>query len=81
MADKKELENGTDSEAITQNDDGVTFYKGKAFLPHFSWKAANYAIKEWEMPKNTVVVASYLKTGTTFDTSNQYMLATRGFQL
>lgn len=45
----------------------IKYFQGRGLLPHFSWDSINYARNEWKMPKNTVFVASYLKTGKTDD--------------
>lgn len=63
MENKADLKSDNGSGTLKDTDRGITYYNGKAFLPHFSWKTANYAMTEWEMPQNTVFVASYVKTG------------------
>lgn len=41
----------------------ITYYKGLALKPRFSGESIEYAMNEWSMPSNSVIVASYPKTG------------------
>lgn len=36
---------------------------GKTFMPGFSFENVHYVMNEWDIPKNSVFIASYPKTG------------------
>lgn len=50
--------------AMTRKDALPPIFKGKHFAPMHSVESIEYAMNRWKMPENSVVIASFPKTGT-----------------
>lgn len=50
----------------------ITKAEGRTFIPGFLWECVEYARNEWDMPQNSVIISSYLKTGESESTFFEY---------